>query len=238
MLAGNTRDDGTPCTPDCLFNRPADRSDSFTNVAPNIGINYRPGGAHGRLRDADPRLPRAAGSRALPPAGGAGRGGPGRGVHRQPGGRLALAVAPPAGGVGRLRHAQGGLRPAGLQPLQREQRRERARGCGDSAWTCSSDLGLYASLAATWAKQTYAFSQVVTGGETITDGNDIDTAPRTLGSLRLGWTGDFLLAEAEWVHQGEYYLDRPGTPGLPRPRPAEPARLLGRDAELDHDSYA
>ena len=47
---------------------------------------------------------------------------------------------------------------------------------------------------------------MVTGGETITDGNDIDTAPRTLGSLRLGWTGDFLLAEAEWVHQGEYYL--------------------------------
>ncbi|MDH5255292.1 MAG: TonB-dependent receptor, partial [Gammaproteobacteria bacterium] len=43
MLAGNTRDDGTPCTPDCLFNRPADRSDSFTSLAPNIGINYRPG---------------------------------------------------------------------------------------------------------------------------------------------------------------------------------------------------
>ena len=35
MLDGNTRDDGTPCDPaPCRFNRPADRSDDFLNVAP------------------------------------------------------------------------------------------------------------------------------------------------------------------------------------------------------------
>ncbi len=41
MLAGNTRDDGTACTPPCLFSRPADRSDDYTTLAPNIGLLLR-----------------------------------------------------------------------------------------------------------------------------------------------------------------------------------------------------
>lgn len=40
------------------------------------------------------------------------------------------------------------------------------------------------------------------------EGNDIDTAPRLLGNLRLGWTPrDDIRAELEWVHMDEYYLD-------------------------------
>ena len=41
MIAGNTRDDGTPCgATGCLFNRPADRSDDFTNVTSKLGLTY------------------------------------------------------------------------------------------------------------------------------------------------------------------------------------------------------
>jgi outer membrane receptor protein involved in Fe transport len=42
MLTGNTRDDGTPCGfGGCLYSRPADRSDSFTNLAPKISLNHQ-----------------------------------------------------------------------------------------------------------------------------------------------------------------------------------------------------
>ena len=39
---GNLRDDGTPCGfGGCLYQRPADRDDRFTNVAGRLGLNYR-----------------------------------------------------------------------------------------------------------------------------------------------------------------------------------------------------
>ena len=45
MLDGNTRDDGTPCGfGGCLYTRPADRSDTFNNVAPKLGGLLRLGG--------------------------------------------------------------------------------------------------------------------------------------------------------------------------------------------------
>ena len=44
MLAGNTRDDGSECGfGGCLYTRPVDRSDSFRNVAPNVTVRYQPG---------------------------------------------------------------------------------------------------------------------------------------------------------------------------------------------------
>ena len=42
MLAGNTRDDGSVCGfGGCLYSRPADRKDNFTNLAPNLALRYR-----------------------------------------------------------------------------------------------------------------------------------------------------------------------------------------------------
>jgi iron complex outermembrane receptor protein len=45
MLDGNTTDDGSPCPSPpsygCLYQRPADRTDSFLNLAPNLGVLYR-----------------------------------------------------------------------------------------------------------------------------------------------------------------------------------------------------
>lgn len=41
MLTGRTRDNGVPCTMGgCRYNRPADRSDTFGNLAPKLGIRY------------------------------------------------------------------------------------------------------------------------------------------------------------------------------------------------------
>lgn len=62
----------------------------------------------------------------------------------------------------------------------------------------------------TYARHTYAFDNLVAANSTedIRDGNDIDTAPRFLANLRLGWTPiEDVRAELEWVHMDEYYVD-------------------------------
>jgi len=42
MLSGNTRDDESVCGfGGCLYSRPADRTDSFRNLSPNLSANYR-----------------------------------------------------------------------------------------------------------------------------------------------------------------------------------------------------
>ncbi len=41
MIEGDTRDDGTPCGfGGCVYSRPADRSDNFTDLAPNLSASY------------------------------------------------------------------------------------------------------------------------------------------------------------------------------------------------------
>lgn len=77
------------------------------------------------------------------------------------------------------------------------------------------------SGAATYARHTYAFDNVVSSTsnstESIRDGDDVDTAPRTIANVRLGYS--FLegrgRAEIEWVHIGEYYLDPSNTVSYP-----------------------
>ncbi len=69
-----------------------------------------------------------------------------------------------------------------------------------------------AAVAFTYAKHTYNFDNSVMSAsnstEGIVDGDDVDTAPRTLGNVRLGWNlfGDGRM-ELEWVHMGRYYMD-------------------------------
>ena len=42
MLSGNTRDDGSICGfGGCLYSRPADRTDAFQNISPNLSANFQ-----------------------------------------------------------------------------------------------------------------------------------------------------------------------------------------------------
>ncbi|MDO8837335.1 MAG: TonB-dependent receptor [Parvibaculum sp.] len=72
--------------------------------------------------------------------------------------------------------------------------------------------GFDIAAAGTWARHTYAFDRI-TPSETIRDGDDVDTAPRTIGNVRLGY--NFLdgaaRAELEWVHMGAYWMDAGNT---------------------------
>ena len=74
-------------------------------------------------------------------------------------------------------------------------------------------LGFDVSGTATYARHTYDFSNPIIAGpnmtESITNGDDVDTAPRTLANIRLGYTfleGD-ARAELEWIHTGDYFMD-------------------------------
>ncbi len=63
--------------------------------------------------------------------------------------------------------------------------------------------------AVTYAKHTYRFDRPVgSGDETISFGDDVDTAPRVMANTRLLWRPfDRFKAEAEWVSMGSYYTD-------------------------------
>ncbi len=65
---------------------------------------------------------------------------------------------------------------------------------------------LTASLSATQARHTYLDSSLLDGVDI--RGNDIDTAPRSFGSVRLAWTpNESQSLELEWQSMGSYYLD-------------------------------
>ncbi|HRQ64172.1 MAG TPA: TonB-dependent receptor, partial [Xanthomonadaceae bacterium] len=72
--------------------------------------------------------------------------------------------------------------------------------------------GWWLSGNAAYSVQRYAFDRAIAGGETIVRGNEVDTAPRRLGSLRLNRLDPRLgRFELEWVYQGGHYLDAANT---------------------------
>jgi outer membrane receptor protein involved in Fe transport len=205
MLDGNTRDDGTACTPPCLYSRPADRNDDYTTLAPNLGLLLRIDAENSAY------LTLTRGFRAPQAAE----------LYRLQAGQNVADLdsetidSVELGWHHRSEHLDMSVATFAMHKddyiLQDSNRYNVSNGESRHVGAeldvkVRSDNGLYAGLAATWVKQTYAFSQQIAGGETISSGNDIDTAPRTLGSLHLGWSADPWLAEIEWVHQGRYFL--------------------------------
>lgn len=64
------------------------------------------------------------------------------------------------------------------------------------------------SAAGTLARHRYDFSRSIEGGETIVRGHDVDTAPRQLHRAALGWhTTQRWSGELELQHVGPYYAD-------------------------------
>jgi iron complex outermembrane receptor protein len=73
----------------------------------------------------------------------------------------------------------------------------------------------------TVARHEYDFSRAIEGGETIVDGNDVDTAPRNVHSLSLDIELGSLRDLDEWhlvlegMHVGHYFLDAANTASYP-----------------------
>ncbi|HET9472323.1 MAG TPA: TonB-dependent receptor, partial [Steroidobacteraceae bacterium] len=72
------------------------------------------------------------------------------------------------------------------------------------------------SLAGTYARHKYAFTRAVEGGETIIDGNDVDTAPRHVHTLSLDARfNEQFSAALDLFYVGKYFLDAGNTATYP-----------------------
>ncbi len=205
LTDGNNQDGGTPCPAGCRYNRPADRTDNFTNIAPNIGLIYHFDSqttafttlSRGFRAPQATELYRLQEDQDVADLDTTTLDSLELGIHRQTD-RYTLEATTFAmrkrdyifQDANRNNISDGKSRHWGVE-LQAE---------------LHTAIGFYAGAAGTWARHTYDFSTAARG-ETIMSGNSVDTAPRTLGSMRAGWNRGRGRIEFEAIHQGPYYLD-------------------------------
>ncbi len=207
-LTGNTRDDGTPCGfGGCLYSRPADRSDRFTDIAARVGAEYRPGY---RTRG---WLTAGIGFRAPQTTE----------LYRLQSGQEVTDLESESLRSLELGFETGtdrvGASITGFLERKKDEVLRDANGFNISAGRTRAegvelDLNYQPAeqhrltLAATWSRHRYDFSREIAGGETITAGDDVDTAPRWHGSAQWFWQPreDFS-AELEGVYLGRHFLN-------------------------------
>jgi len=208
---GNNRIDGTPCGfGGCRFNRPTDRTDDFINIAPNAGLLYR-------LNDTASLFATLSRGFRAPQV---------TELYRlQNDQTVADLDSEVIDSIefGARQYTDNVRAEAILFAMRKDNYIFRDADGFNISDGESRHLGVevtvdvalgtrfYAGLAGSWSEQTYRFDRNVAAGETIISGDEVDTAPGTLGSARLGYADDRLETELEWVHQGAYYLDAANT---------------------------
>lgn len=208
MLDGNSRDNGTTCGyGGCLYTRPSDRSDGFTNLAPELGLNYE-------LDQQNALYLRAARGFRAPQA---------TELYRLQKGQKVADLQPETLDsleVG-WKHSSAALRwQLALYGMRKHHYIFRdadgynisdgkTRDIGIEAefgWQLSDRLLLTGNVS--WARHQYDFDRDLGGSEIIYKGNEIDTAPPWLGALQLNWQPvEPIDLRAEWVYQGSYFID-------------------------------
>ena len=208
MIAGNTRDNGVPCSvAGCVYSRPADRNDDFTNVTSRIGASYALTDNHSIYASL------ARGYRA-PDTSELYRLQRQQSIADLDSERIDSIELGIRGELGPVRYSLAGFLMEKDNVIFRDAsafnvsdgRTDHEGVEYEFAWSPLDVLTLAA--AGTYAKHTYAFNRVAEGGEVIVSGRDVDTAPRHVHSARLNWR--FLpnaSAELEWQSIGRYYVD-------------------------------
>ena len=208
LLDGNQREDGSTCGfGGCLYHRPADRSDSFTEIAPKIALSYRSDD------DSMAYLRLARGFRA-PQATELYRLQRQQSVADIQSERLdALEIGfkqqtgPLSWSIDAFYMSKKNFIFRDADGFNVSDGRTRHRGVEATLdwqiakrWRWSSHLS--------YARHDYAFTRVAGLGERIQTGNQVDTAPEWLGRVALDWTPRAAeTVRLEWVHLGGYFLD-------------------------------
>ena len=208
FLDGNTRDDGTACGfGGCLYTRPADRDDRFSDLAGRLGLEYTPSD---ELRA---WLAAGVGFRAPQMTE----------LYRLQRGQVVADLDSES-----LRSFEAGVERTGARSQisavafvqrGRDEILRDANGFNVSAgrtkgwgleWSALVRLGARheLDLVGTYARHEYDFSRRISGGSTISSGDDVDTAPRWMGSAHWRFRPvDPLLLELEGVLVGSYEID-------------------------------
>lgn len=207
MIAGNTRDDGTACSvAGCVYSRPADRKDDFTNVTSRLGASYALTPQHSVYASI------ARGYRA-PDTSELYRLQRQQSIADLDSERIDSVELGIRGELGPVRYSLAGFVMEKDNIIFRDANAFNvSNGRTDHegieyefAWSPLDSLTLAA--AGTYAKHTYDFN-AVEGSEVIVAGRDVDTAPRHVHSARVNWR--FLPqanAELEWQSIGSYFVD-------------------------------
>lgn len=216
MSDGNLAENGSACTAGgCLYNRPADRSDRFTDLSarlewrlaprPNtqlyasVARGFRPPETTELYRLQRGQNVAALDSENLASAELGWR-------LRQARWRAALAVYFQDKRNVLLRDANGFNIDGGR--TRHHGVEYELQGVLGPGWDVE--------LAGSWAHHRYAFSRAIDGGENVVSGTDIDTAPRVLANLSLRWRGPRGLSAAlQLQHVGAYNVDASGSRSYP-----------------------
>ncbi len=214
MIDGNTNESGVPCPGGCIYSRPADRSDDFTNVAPRLGLVWRP------VEMFTAYFSVARGFRA-PEVTELYR------LQRQQSVADLDSERVDAVELGlRLRGANADLDLAAFAMDKEDVILRDSAGFNVSGgetrhrgieyefdWRVAEGWTIAAS--GTIAEHQYRFTAAVEQGEQITAGSDVDTAPHQLHSLRIRGEARNFAAELEWLYVGDYWTNAANTARYP-----------------------
>ena len=208
MLTGNTRDDGTPCGfGGCLYSRPADRNDTYRNLAPKFSLRYR-------ISDESAVFAQLARGFRAPQVGELYRLQSGQSVADLASERIdafelgwrysgetmsaeAVAFA--------MRKRGSVLRDADGFAVSNGRSRHSGVELG-ADWRAAPSLAI--KVRATYARHQYDFDLVAARGETFAAGNDVDTAPRWFSSIETTYQpSDRFSASLQWSGIGKYFID-------------------------------
>ena len=205
MIDGRTQDNGTPCGfGGCRFSRPSDREDRFTNVSPKLGLTLM----------ISPRdqawLQLARGFRA-PQATELYRLQADQDIANIDSEEITSLEIGVRGGA-RINYSVSVFAMEKDNFIFRDTNRETVDN-GETShrgveFSLDAELtpSLDAALAWTLARHRYENNPAL--AQSPVAGNDIDTAPRSMGTANIAWRpATNLTLSLEWVHLDEYYTD-------------------------------
>jgi len=210
MIDGNTDENGVPCPGGCLYSRPADRSDDFTNLAPRVGLVWQ-------IQEATTAYFSLARGFRAPEATELYR------LQRQQAIADLDSEQADAAELGfRWRSEELALNAA-LFHMDKDDvilrdsagfivsggRTSHAGLEYEGDWSFADAWTL--SAAGTFARHEYRFTAAVEQGEQITAGDDVDSAPRNIHALRLRREAERFAAELEWLYVGSYWANASNT---------------------------
>ena len=205
MIAGRTQDDGTPCGfGGCRYTRPEDQKDQFTNLSPKAGFSLALGDQvlFGQLNRGF-RAPQATE------------------LYRLQNGQNIASIDSES-----VDNIELGLRRDGERfryqlSIYRMQKdnfifQDTSRANVDNGQTRHQGLefeGSFAlsdqfSVSAAWTLARHRYDNNPALARTDIKGNDIDTAPRSMGALQLSYApSKAFFGELEWTHIGPYFTN-------------------------------